>query len=98
LEDKVYYLADNFSLFQGDFNHKKFFLFDISEGSIYRLNQVSYDMLSLFDGEKKLSEIFSSLIIDYDVEEAKLREDLNSMVENWINKSILKLKMINERK
>jgi len=55
-------------------------------------------MLSLFDGEKKLSEIFSSLIIDYDVEEAKLREDLNSMVENWINKSILKLKMINERK
>jgi len=85
----VYFLADKFSLYQGDFNSKKFFLFDISDGSIYRLNEVAYDMLELFDGEKKLSDIYDILMAVYEVETLKLKEDLNFMVQNWVSNNIL---------
>jgi hypothetical protein len=92
MENKVFELAGNFSLFKGDFKEKRFQLFNIESGSIFKLNEVSYDMLSLFDGEKNLEGVFNELKKLYNVEDEQLRDDLYRLVDRWIEKEILVLK------
>jgi hypothetical protein len=88
-DNKIYRLADDFSLFKGDFKEKRFQLFNISSGAIYKLNEVAYDMLSLFDGEKNIEGVFNELKMLYNIEEERLKQDLYSMVNEWVEKKIL---------
>lgn len=89
MEDKIYCLSEDYSLFKGDFKEKKFRLFNIKAGTIFNLNEVSYDMLSLFDGEKSVQGVFIQLKKLYNIEEKKLREDLGKMIKEWIDKKVL---------
>jgi hypothetical protein len=89
LDDKVYRLADDFSLFKGDFKEKRFQLFNIANGAIYKLNEVAYDMLSLFDGGKNVKGVFNELKNLYDVEDEKLKEDLDRLLNQWVEKKVL---------
>ncbi len=89
LDDKIYRLADDFSLFKGDFKEKRFQLFNISNGDIFKLNEVAYDMLSLFDGEKNLRGVVNELKKLYNIEDEKLKQDLSTIVSEWVKKKIL---------
>jgi hypothetical protein len=89
VEDKIYCLSEDYSLFKGDFKEKKFQLFNIKDGTIYKLNEVSYDMLSLFDGKKSVPGVFNELKKMYNIKEEKLKEDLSKMIKEWIDKKIL---------
>lgn len=95
LDDRIYKLADDFNLFKGDFNEKRFQLFNIANGAIFKLNEVAYDMLSLFNGERTIKEVFNELKNMYAVEEEKLQEDLNQSLTEWIEKKVL-IEMENE--
>jgi len=89
VEDKIFCLSEDYSLFKGDFKEKKFQLFNIKDGTIYKLNEVSYDMLSLFDGEKSVPGVLIRLKKMYNIKEEKLKEDLSKMIKEWIDKKIL---------
>ena len=89
LDDKVFALSDNFSLFKGDFKEKRFQLFNIESGAIFKLNEVSYDMLSLFDGEKSVQGVLNELKKLYNVEHEQLQNDLYRLVSEWVEKQIL---------
>jgi hypothetical protein len=89
LDDKVFALSDNFSLFKGDFKEKRFQLFNIESGSIYKLNEVAYDMLSLFDGEKSVQGVLNELKKLYNVDHEELQNDLYKLVREWVKKQIL---------
>jgi len=89
MENKIYFLSEDYSLFKGDFKEKRFQLFNIKDGAIYKLNEVSYDMLSLFDGEKSVQGVLNELKKLYNIEEEKLKEDLGRMIKKWIDKKIL---------
>jgi|GEM_PF-904226 len=89
LDDKVFALSDNFSLFKGNFKEKRFQLFNIECGSIYKLNEVSYDILSLFDGEKSVQGVLNELKKLYNVDHEELQNDLYKLVREWVKKQIL---------
>lgn len=89
IENKVYRLADDYSLFKGDFKEKRFQLFNIANGTIFKLNEVAYDMLSLFDNEKNVKGVFNELKKVYNVEEEQLKQDLFRLVNEWTEKKIL---------
>jgi len=89
LDDKVFVLSDNFSLFEGDFNEKRFQLFNIESGTIFKLNEVSYDMLSLFDGGKCVQGVLDELKKLYNVDHEELQNDLYKLVREWVEKRIL---------
>jgi hypothetical protein len=89
MDDHIYELADDFSLFKGDFKEKRFQLFNITDGTIYKLNEVAYDMLSLFDGEKNVKEVVTELKKLYNVNVEKLKEDLYAVAAEWAAKKIL---------
>jgi hypothetical protein len=89
LDDKVFALSDHFSLFKGDFKEKRFQLFNIESGTIFKLNEVSYDMLSLFDGEKSVQGVLNEMKKLYNVDYEELQNDLYRLVREWVEKQIL---------
>jgi len=89
MEQNIYKLSENYNLYREEFGEGKFFLFDLEEGSIFRLNEVSYTMLSFFDGKKNTGEIFSQLLETYDTDEKTLKEDFFSLLEEWTNQKII---------
>jgi len=87
--DQIYKLSESYSLFKGDFKDTKYFLFNIEDGTIYKLNGVSYDMLSLFDGKKNTDEILGCLLSIYNGNEEQIKSDLLNLVSSWLEKKIL---------
>lgn len=90
MDDRVYRLAGDYSLYRAEVGEgSQCFLFNIKDGTIYRLNEVSYTMLSLFDGNKGLTAVFDRLKNIYDTDETKLHNDLNRMLTGWRTRDIL---------
>ena len=51
-------LSDNWNLFNDKtFEDKKYYLFNVSDGSIIKLNKISYDILEKCNGEHSLENI-----------------------------------------
>ncbi|MEN6460831.1 MAG: PqqD family protein [Syntrophomonas sp.] len=89
IEDGIYRLSESYSLFKGDFKEVKCFLFNIENGTIYKMNGVSYDMLSLFDGNKNVKEILDLLLNQYIGEKEQIKSDFYDLVRSWLEKKIL---------
>lgn len=87
--NKIFQLSDAYSLFKGDFKGKKCYLFNVSDGTIYRLNEVAYDILSQFDGRKTVGDTLQSLLDLYEVQAQEIERDLNEKIQQWIYKKIL---------
>ena len=89
MNNKVYKLSDSYSLFKGEFNENKYYLFNIEDGTIYRLNEVSYDILVLFDGTRDIETIEEIFINQYQGEHDRMKTDFGNLLKTWINKEIL---------
>ena len=89
LNAKIYCLSEDYSLFKGDFKEKRFQLFNIKEGTIFKLNEVAYDMLSIFDGKKNAAGVVNELKKIYNINVGTLQEDFDKMLKSWIEKKIL---------
>jgi len=87
--DKIFQLSEAFSLYKSDFKEKKYYLFNVSDGTIYKLNEVSYDMLSQFDGVQTVGDVLQFLLNFYDVQVQEIESDLNEKINQWLNKKIL---------
>ncbi len=87
--DKIYRLSDSFSLYKSDIKEKIYYLFNVSDGTIYRLNEVSYDMLSQFDGRQAVGDVLQSLLNLYNVQIQEIENDLNEKINLWLNKKII---------
>jgi len=87
--DKIYRLSDSFSLYKSDIKEKIYYLFNVSDGTIYRLNEVSYDMLSQFDGRQTVGEVLHFLLNLYNVQAQEIERDLNEKIQQWLDKKIL---------
>lgn len=89
LKSKIFRLSDSFSLYKSDFKEKKYYLFNVADGTIYRLNEVSYDMLSRFDGHQTFAEVLSEINSIYESNMDEIEGDFNSMLQQWLDKKIL---------
>lgn len=89
MENKIYKLSNSYSLFKGEFNENKFFLFNIEDGTIYRLNEVSYDILSLFDGVRDIDTVVDMLFSLYTGEHDQMQIDFENLLQIWLAKKIL---------
>jgi len=89
MENKVYNLSDDWNLHKEDLDIKKFYLFNISDGTIVKLNEVSYDFLSLADGEKSLENIIDEIHQTYKVDKKQLEKDLELLIQKCEKHKIL---------
>lgn len=89
MDNRIYSLSSSYSLFKGEFNTEKYYLFNIEEGTIYRLNEVSYDIISLFDGFRDINTIIGMFGEQYRGDQDKMKADIERLTGIWLDKSIL---------
>ena len=63
--DKVLQLKEEFILYKLEVGKGMFWLFNIENGDSFKLNETSYYMLSLFDGNRSIGEICKCILNKY---------------------------------
>lgn len=63
--DKVLQLKEEFILYKLEVGKGMFWLFNIENGDSFKLNEISYYMLSLFDGNRSIGEICKCILNKY---------------------------------
>lgn len=69
--------------------NQKFWALDSKIGTQYRLNELSFDILSLMDGKKSIEEIVEIQYRKYNVEKSILINDILLFVKHAFEKEIL---------
>ena len=67
----------------------KFWALDTESGSQFRLNELSFDILSAIDGETSLSVIIENQLKKYNVERRILEKDILNFVSSAIEKGLI---------
>jgi hypothetical protein len=88
-ENAIMKLKDNYYLSKIE-EKGLFWLFDITSGKSYKLNEVSYSILSSFDGEKNLKSIKNNVLMLYGADKEIISNDFDEFVNNCIEKEIIR--------
>ena len=79
-------LADTVSLKQDEEN---FMLFDNLNGGIYKLNELSYQILSLCDGKNTDEDILINITKGFDVTMQEAKKDFEGLVRILLDKKYI---------
>jgi len=89
-ESETLKIAEQYVLYKLDVNGGLFWLFNIEEGSCFKLNETSFYILSCFDGKASISEIFQQLLSRYPTENPeKVSNDFTGIVKILKKENIL---------
>ena len=69
--------------------NKKFWALNSKSGSQFKLNELSYDILSLINGKNTLKVIFDLQLNKYNVEKDLLVKDINDFINKALEKGII---------
>lgn len=87
---KVYRIPERFVLHK--LEDKRYWLFDIEEGAHFKLNFISYFILSCFDGKTNLFKIWEQLISKCaEIDTNAVWNDLEELVKKMVNKKVLEI-------
>lgn len=67
----------------------KYWVLDTKFGNQYKLNNISYDILSLFREEKSISDVLELIANEYSVSTDRLFADSSSMLNFAIEKNVI---------
>ena len=59
--DKILQLKEEYILYKLEVDKGMFWLFNIENGDSYKLNEISYNILCLFDGNRNIEKIQKSI-------------------------------------
>ena len=79
-------LADNVSIKRDEDN---FMLFDNLSGNIYKLNELSFEVLSLCDGKKTDEEILLGITENFDVTITEAEKDFKRLMQMLSDKNYI---------
>ena len=82
-------LSEDYLLQKRDAPEGADFLFDIQNGSAYKINSSSYDFLSLCDGTVDYDAAIRKFSESYSVSPEQVKSDFDPMVEKWVEMKIL---------
>ncbi len=89
--DKVLQLKEEFLLYQLDVGEGMFWLFNIENGDSFKLNETSYYILSLLDGNRSIGKIQESILDKYnDMDPDIVLGDFEELVERMKKNRIFK--------
>lgn len=82
-------MSGDWVLHKEDLKKTKYFLFNIKDGTIVNLNEVSYDFFSRINGKISYSGVLSELLRIYNVSEEQLNNDLADLLNKTSKFKIL---------
>lgn len=84
--DRVLQLKEGFILYKLEVGDGMFWLFNIENGDSFKLNETSYYILSLFDGNRSMGEIHKCLLDNYpDANPDIIRKDFEELIDRTKN-------------
>jgi len=87
--DKALQLKEEFILYKLEVGKGMFWLFNIENGDSFKLNQTSYYMLSLFDGNRSIGEICKCILNKYPNSNPDVvLEDFEELIERMKKENI----------
>ncbi len=89
--DKILQLKEEFILYKLDVDKGMFWLFNIENGDSFKLNEISYYILSLFDRNRSIEKI-KKCILDKnpDVDSDTILKDFEELIIKFQNQNIFK--------
>lgn len=86
---KILLLKEKFILHKLDLENSMFRLFNIENGDSFKLNEISFCILSLFDGEKSIEEIRNCILDKYPDENPDIiLRDFSELMEDMEKEDI----------
>lgn len=87
--DKALQLKEEFILYKLEVGKGMFWLFNIENGDSFKLNETSYYMLSLFDGNMSIGEIYKCILNKYPNSNPDVvLEDFEELIERMKKENI----------
>jgi len=84
--DRVLQLKEEFILYKLEVGDGMFWLFNIENGDSFKLNETSYYILSLFDGNRSMEEIHKCVLDNYpDANPNIIRKDFKELIDRTRN-------------
>ena len=89
--DKVLQLKEEFMVYKLEVDKGMFWLFNIKNGDSFKLNETSYYILSLLDGNRSIGEIHKYILDKYpDADFDVVLEDFEELIGRMNKENILK--------
>jgi methyltransferase-like protein len=86
----IYKLTSQYSLTGLEGDKPKYWLFDLKNGTIYRLNDISHYILSLLDGNNDVSSIMELILQQYEgSNKNEVFKDLQEFISICLKKGII---------
>lgn len=86
---KILLLKEKFILHKLDLENSMFRLFNIENGDSFKLNEISFSILSLFDGKRSIEEIRNYILDKYPDENPDfILRDFSELMENMEKEDI----------
>lgn len=89
IKHKIFTLSDDYMLHRGNEGEKDFFLFNVSTGKIFKLNETSFTILESFSDNLSFSDVLDNLTRKFSVEKGILIKDLSGLMEKWTENGVL---------
>ncbi len=79
-------LSDTVSIKQDE---TYYIFFDNENGDIYKLNEISYKILSLCDGSTTNEDILSTITQEFNVTDQEAKKDFDKLIQTLLNKKYI---------
>ena len=79
-------LSDTVSIKQDE---TYYIFFDNETGDIYKLNEISYKILSLCDGRTSSEDILSTIMQEFNVTYQEAKKDFDKLIQTLLNKKYI---------
>ncbi len=89
-DNDVIAISEDYSLYSLDLKQVKYWLFNVKDGSNFRLNEVSYFILSRCDGQTSIGQFKEELIKRYQQDNETIIGDFEEFIVGCLNRQIVK--------
>lgn len=83
-------ISEDYSLYSLDLKQTKYWLFNVKDGSNFKLNEVSYFILSRCDGQTSVGQLKEELTKRYQRDSKTILGDFEEFIVGCLNRQIVK--------
>ncbi len=89
--DKMFQLKEEFILYKLEVDEGMFWLFNIENGDSFKLNEISYNILCLFNGNRNIEKIQKSILDKFpDIDSDIVLKDFDEFLIEMKKQNIFK--------
>lgn len=89
-DNDVIAISEDYSLYSLDLKPAKYWLFNVKDGSNFRLNEISYFILSRCDGQISAGQLKEELTKRYQQDSETIIGDFEEFIVGCLNRQIVK--------